>query len=480
MTAGVLSLCGCDMTRPQTETPPAWLGVNTMLGYPELEGAFSSARKTAPERAPYLQLLDELGPVPVRDLLMCWPRSQPMRGDLFDFTLSDELVRAYVSRRSEILALCWGVPGWATGKSKALAFDFGVPARENEDAFRQFVRTFVERYDGDGQADMPELKGRIRGYEFLQEMEDIPADEYAWWLRVFYESVKDADPQAIVSIGSLRSPGAPLPGDRDTGYTTYLDKVLASSALTGPAYPYFDVVSFHNYPASYRGRPPFDAAHGSIRQSLGNRGLTRPIWLTEFGQTGEGRSEEAQRDDLVKWAIHARALGIERAFVYCLADYRCSPNDPPEALGLVREAPVGETPQRKPAFEALVTLLKQTADRPEVARRDRTVYSFTGNDDTAYVIWREADQEMPALIGSDWWELTNLSGQTVKRQGTQMELTGTPLFARRTKSPFLSQSEFMKQGFMAQPDKEDKEKEKEREKEKAREKERTNPDEGGK
>src|SRR4029079_19054861 len=135
---------------------------------------------------------------------------------------SDELVSQAQSRGLDLLAICSGVPGWASSHHPAPVFDFDVPALEREEAFRRFVRAFVERYDGDEQSDMPGLTRPIRAYEFLQEMEDTPSQEYAYWLRVFYEAVKDADASAIVSLGSLRSPGLVISGDKSATYANYL------------------------------------------------------------------------------------------------------------------------------------------------------------------------------------------------------------------------------------------------------------------
>lgn len=452
----LVGLCGCESTKVQK---PAWLGINAMLGYPDFDGTFASAKVTREERGRYARLVSELGAPPVRDLVMSWSRGQPEPGAPLDFSLSDELVQHVQEHGADLLALCWGVPGWAAARPPpGTTFDFGVPSRDQEAAFRQFVRAFVERYDADGSGDMPGLRRPIRAYEFLQEMEDIPPEEYGYWLRVFYQTAKQADPQALVSVGSLRSPGLMLPG-QGGDYPTYLERLLAASSLSGEGFPCFDVVSFHCFPESYPGHRAFDEPLAYIERALSDRGLTRPIWLTEFGcNAGEGPDgEQRQANRLVEWSLRARALGIERAYVYCLWDYHWkTPDQPAEHLGLVSEVEAAQDPRRKAAFVSMTTLLRELSKRPDVARRDENLYVLSGEAPVTFVMWQDpAATRQLRFLTSDWWEVRTLTGQTTRHQGSQISLTTTPVFIQRVQSPFLGESPFMANPFEGEPQKEE-------------------------
>jgi hypothetical protein len=433
------------------------VGINTMLGYPDFGGAFPCAKTKPEQRERYWRLVFELGAPPVRDLVMSWARVQPTPGGEYDFSLGDELVRAAQSRGIDLLALCSGTPPWASTHQPAPVFDFDLPALETETAFRRFVRSFVERYDGDGTADMEGLTRPIRAYEFMQEMEDTDPEEYAHWLRVFYESVKDADSTATVSLGSLRSPGVHIAGDGKGDYPRYLERLLAATSLSGPGAPYFDVVSFHSYPESYPGHRPFEESLAYINGTLATRGLNRPVWLTEFGCQSCPSAPQMQGARLVQWALRARAIGIQRAYIYCLWDYHWeSSKDAPEQLGLVTDVPCDESPVKKPAFLAVSTLLGELKERPEVSRQDENVYRLGGGTGEAtYAVWLDpALKSGSQLLSSGWWNVQTLDGPKVRRQASQIELSATPLFVQRARSPFMEKSSFLLENTPVRLDKE--------------------------
>jgi hypothetical protein len=224
-------------------------------------------------------------------------------------------------------------------------------------------------------------------------------------------------------------------------YPTYLERLLASPSLQGPDFPYFDAVSFHSYPDSYPGRRPFDEPFAYIRRSLAARGIERPVWLTEFGCEGLPGHEEGQAARLVQWALCARAMDIQRVYIYCLCDHHWA-TGAAEYLGLVGEGLRGESNWRKPAFEGVRALVRELSQRPEVTRQDDNVYVLRGGKgDLAYAVWRDgADAQEPRFLTSSWWEVRALDGSTARRQGTQVELTAMPIFVQRARSPFLDKT----------------------------------------
>ncbi len=434
---GLAALIYCGAcAEPKTE---AWLGLNTHLGHPDYDGRWPSAKTTERDREIYFGLLQELQVPMIRDLYMCWGRMQPAPNAELDFSLTDDLVRRAQAAKIDVLALCWGVPRWAASERGEGSIDLGLPAREHTDAFKAFVQRFVERYDGDGRHDMSGLRRPIKSYEFMNEVEALPSADYAFWLKTFYQTVKEADPEAVVAVAGLRSPGIKI-ADQELGdYHLYFGRLLAEPELAGPTYPCFDAVSFHNYPASYPGRTEFDEALAYLRLTMAERQLTLPIWLTEYGYNSGANQEARQAENVVKWAVRARALGIERVYLHCLWDYHW-PGEPDvgQNLGLLREVPSGQEPPKKPAFRAFGILLEEAKDRPRAVLQRDGEYKLMGSADPVFVVWKEASYDPTLALLQGWWRIRTLSGKVVTRQGPSIKLTEAPMFLERTESPFMN------------------------------------------
>ena len=85
---------------------------------------------------------------------------------------------------------------------------------QNWSAYEGWVRSVVERYDGDGVEDMPKLKIKIKYWEVNNEPDLVPPPEEKNGLRFYiggpegykellkrtYTAIKDADPQSSVLI----------------------------------------------------------------------------------------------------------------------------------------------------------------------------------------------------------------------------------------------------------------------------------------
>ena len=425
------ALAGCS---PQPRA--AWLGIDTRLGSPAAGTQPATAPVNAANREIDLDMLGELGISLQRVELMNWARIQPAPNARYDFSVSDEIVKRAQQKGVDLLAVCGGIPGWA-----ALPPAGRVPSRETSAAFAAFVRAFVERYDGDSTRDMPGLLHPLRTYEFIQEVEDVPTADYAFWLKLFYETVKGVSPKSTIVLGSLKSPGVKLPDLPAGEYHTWFERLLAEPALHGPTYPYFDAVGFHNFPRRYPGRPPFESAVVYLRQVLAAHRLDRPLWLTAFGANSNDPNaggEERQAADLIRWTIHARSLGIERMYLYTLRD------DPPSgkpqasrAFGLVRSATIGGRPDHKPAFEAMALLLSLIKNDSQITRRADGVYMIPGDKEPTYVLWRVASYDPSPFLIPGWWEVRTLTGQRFVRQGADIKVTEQPVFIQRTTSPFI-------------------------------------------
>lgn len=411
----------------------AWLGLNTRL--------FEPVPATQPADAACLranfEVIGEMKVPIIRDALMNWGAIQPRPDGPYDFAAVDDYVRAAQHVNADVLVVFRGIPGWASLDYKPGSVMTGLPPRQHVQAFTAFVEKFVERYDNDTRLDMPKLQGGIHTYQFLSEMEDIPPAEYAYWLKLFYQAVKRANPRTTVVLGALSSPGVRMFDQSKGGCPQYLEHLLANSELEGPGYPYFDVAAFDNFPNDYPGRSPFDEALAYLRQTLADHSLTVPIWLTAYGDHSVSNRQAEQADSIVKWTVKARAIGIERAYLYCLQDCRNPRLSGPQDFGLIGKPNRNGQPSRKPAFTAFGKLIAQVGERPHITMRSQGLYVLTGKGNPSYIIWKEESYDPIQMFIPGWWTVETLTGVKAVRQGSEIRLTTSPQILQRTTSPFI-------------------------------------------
>lgn len=411
-----------------------WLGLNTQLGEPAVVSAgLQPGSSTLP---PCVSLVSELEIPLVRDTLMNWAVIQPAADRPCDFAVSDQVVREMQFAKADLLIVFSEVPDWACGTPSPGLRAPRVPDRRHAQAFADFVTRFVERYDHDGRSDMPKLTASVNSYQFICEMEDIPPVDYAWWLKLFHASVKAADPKAVVVLGGLKSPGLKTFDQPHGEYPNYLGRLLADPELVGDEYPYFDVAAFHSFPGRYPGRSPFDEPIAYLRQTLASRNLTSPIWLTAYGAGSGPETQTEQAENLLKWTVRARTLGVQRAYIYCLCDCRDHGQGTLQNCGLVREDPEGRI-VRKPAFDAVAKIVTELKDRPDVSFRGDGLYVLSGTGEPRYVVWKDDAVDAGQLRLRGWWSVQTVTGPKIVRQASEIRFTNSPLILERTTSPFI-------------------------------------------
>ncbi len=213
-----------------------------------------------------------------------------------------------------------------------------------------FLKAAVDRYDGNGQNDMPGLKSAVRNWHFVEE---YPCPEikdprvYADLLKTTYETIKGADPKAKVIMAGLAGNFlryfAFMDGlitDEDAGV---IDSVMHprawwnanpvwKTAKTGfegvleACKDYFDIMDIHTYIIKENFMEP-ELAY--IKQAMQRYGYSKPIWIIEGGGPfknypgkkavnspgdpyfGMG-SEKENGEFVVKLLAMAAAAGVER------------------------------------------------------------------------------------------------------------------------------------------------------------------------
>ncbi|GMU22766.1 MAG: hypothetical protein AMXMBFR13_28500 [Phycisphaerae bacterium] len=437
MGCGLLAILGAGsgcVSPPPGRT--AWLGLNTHV--PETTGwtARPTDERSEPVGSPVLAPLRELSVPMIRDRLMDWSRVQPAPDARYDFSTSDAVIREAQAAGADVLVLFAGIPAWAAGTGPGGSPPARLPAREHAPAFASFVRSFVERYDGDAVEDMRGLRYPIRAYEFQSEIESLPTAEYAFWLRTFHDAVRKADSRTVISLGSLRSPGVRGVHSSDSDDPDWFEQLLAEPALQRGTFPPFQAISFINYPPDYPGRVEFADALAYLRRVMADHGLNLPIWLTEYGGGGVAADEHRQAHQVVKWALQARAQGIDRVYLGASREESIAGKNQSLLSGLVKPGEAGVI-VKTPAFNAFAALLHELRRRPAVSRRAPGLYMLSGEGPPVFVMWQDEEFNLTSFLSPGWWEIRDFDGRTFLRQGADVQVTEAPKFLQRVRSPFI-------------------------------------------
>lgn len=425
-------------TKAQDASKRVEFGINSFLGNISHSELRAPTVKTTPEdRTAYLDRVRELGITSIRETFMNWAEIEPTRDGGYAYSDFDDLARKAADRNIEIIALFYPFPPWATGQHiKEATRDYvslgRLPMQQFEPNFRRFVHDTVSRYCGCGPNSL-KLARPIRQWIFFNEPDvcSVDPDEYAHWLRIFYEEVKLADPSAKVIAPALATAGLAFGKiGIDRIDPLFLSKLLSSKELTGPQYPYFDILDFHNYPGFYgpdNGLYTMNVAYGYIREVLSEHKLSRNIWLTETGDNSLVPQTQADRD--VKLLVHAASIGINRVHLHGLWDFVA-----PELWGVLENSPSGTTPVRKPSFFGLQTLVRKIGDNLGVEFLGPGRYRvLLPEGKSLYVFWAEgANSEIRDLLTGQVL-VTEISGKETTLPARELKLSEHPIFVEQSR-----------------------------------------------
>jgi len=323
-----------------------------------------------------------------------WKDLEPEEG-VFDFTLSDIRIKEAQSRSLNLLGnvefQADAVPDYASLSNKY--FD--------DAKYLEYLNKMVERYDGDGLDDMPELTKPIKyweiGNEVVQEwMFDGTAEEYAHVLKISYESIKSNCSDCQVLIGGWVS--GKHSENQFQKSLAYLERVLLQDGGK-----HFDIMNFHSYadPCDFEEFLDCDFklyyhARG-FRDLLSEYGFSKPTWITEsntklytklYKERQSGRvienTLEQQSQDLVKRMVIAFDAGVEVFFWHGLDDAPGSPG-----VGFF-----DEKGKPKPIYYNLKLLIEKIGDFTSVKRIDLGndnlyFYQFETVNDPVSILWTE-------------------------------------------------------------------------------------------
>ena len=182
--------------------------------------------------------------------------------------------------------------------------------------YRDFIKKFVERYDGDGIEDMPGLRYPVKYWEIMNEpglqgrdpselkfFHGTP-EEYLEILKASYSAIKEADPEAKVVMGGM----AGMHGQ----FVEFWEPIIDEAGS------YFDIANIHSIDTDERREDLFVL---KFKRFLKKHGVEKPIWVTEaqfgpleFEQEKRKLGEEEMNRLLVRATVLSLALGAEKIF----------------------------------------------------------------------------------------------------------------------------------------------------------------------
>ena len=313
----------------------------------------------------YAKLAAQTGAKWIRVPLVAWGAIEPeppTDGEHhYRWERLDELIHEYQANGFEVQLILkaanpWACQGYENDAREAFRRSY-PPKDEYWDDYSDFVHNLVERYDGDGYKDAPNLLAPVRYYEVESEAQNEvfwagTFDDYRKLLKTAHEAAKQADSSAKIILSGINfgrfiencrseSDIDRLSRSLPPRFKRVYDFIVQSLALGD----FYDIVDVH----LNRGYESIPLAVNWIRTQLAKYGYDKPIWAGDVCSVpwvtdrahrrilqAIVRPNHPKHDDAIKWlrAEQARlsvkklvvcaACGTEAFFLETLRDF--SPN----------------------------------------------------------------------------------------------------------------------------------------------------------
>jgi len=278
---------------------------------------------------------------------------------------------------------------------------YGLPKDLN--AYSNFVKKLVERYDGDGIDDAPGSP-KVEYWQIDNEVDakfmawDDTPENYAILVDTSYKAIKEANPDAQVVLSGVQNPS-----NFSTGYfSTVLEKTNS-----------FDIFDVHIYGLKdqYENHMFEDLSLSDylaqIRQKIGNK----PIWATEVAtfvgsmkNKNDGstvnQTEKDQATELLKRYVYYKKSGIDIIF---WSNWRIG-----NANDWIKRG--GNPMLSYYTFEKTIEIL-EGSDWKNIQKiqesDDIYIYKFTKNNKSIWVAWNDNPDQKQVTI-------SNITSQQIK------------------------------------------------------------------
>ncbi len=280
-----------------------------------------------------------------------------------------------------------------------------------------------ERIDEPGVAE--EFRQQVTDYvrtnalylDYLQVGNEPPlfrpgvTERYVKTLRIAYEAAKAVKPSIQIATAGI------------TGLD--IDEEMVARMLDAGAAPYCDMIDIH----TYLSLAEMDRIIGKIRRQMAERGVTKPLILTEVtANLGSPIPERAKAGHVYQRYAIALSHDIRQMYWFVMQWVNAAPGGF-RYCGLIDSA--NHAPW--PAAAAYARLTSVLEDRPFEARLEAPgawVYTFHGKAGRAVVAWSERPGVFVTLAGVGEVTVYDVAGrQFARRQvgSARIELTDEPV-----------------------------------------------------
>ncbi|MCK6528675.1 glycosyl hydrolase [Myxococcota bacterium] len=255
----------------------------------------------------------------------------------WDWTQRDKLVRSVQEGGMDLLLVLGRTQGNANCENERMVWhaESYAPRTDAErEAYVDYVKRVVERYDGDGVDDAPGLLRPVKWWELDNEVDlhhgrckemgrdwQSPEDYFAL-LKLTREASREADPESrlIPGFAAMEAQRHAVTPDQ------WIQRLFAIEG--GKAGEWIDALNYHDY--TQRLDHVLDRVDWLQRVA----GRPLPVWITEIGLPSDeaarpGWTWDRQADEMVRFTLRLLASGkVGKVFWYTLEDAPRRTGDP--------------------------------------------------------------------------------------------------------------------------------------------------------
>ena len=307
------------------------------------------------------------------------------------------------------------------------------------DAYAKFLAKAVERYDGDGEDDMPDLKIPVKYWEIMNEPsmqggneggmgEELKffvgtSDEYLEILKKSYQTIKKADPEAKVLHAGMAG--------MQENFLDFWRPIFDQGGGN-----YFDIANIHTINTDKNRE---DMYIFKFKEFLAEYKLeSKPIFITEvqFGDlVGEPENLAEFEKLIARSTVFALGLGADKLFYIENWLFWDTEKDPENKLKVDQSALSGSTHKvylnlvdKLNSFDKVEVLKQEYEEKSkdlDGATSSVCQYKFTNGNDVIYVLW--GDAELPAEITGSL-KVYDIYGEMTEVDADELTLTDSPVF----------------------------------------------------
>ncbi len=335
-----------------------------------------------------------------------WNVIEPSDGAEYNWDLADATVEAAQEAGVDYIATIYPNSNWASLEEinpdtcsgiDFVYFDYMSGYPTDEDAYKDFLRATVERYDGDGVDDMSGLTNPITLWEIANEVEGTcsgslsDGQTYYELLKMSYETIKEEQSDAtVVNAGALEIVGSTGKEMDDT--IQFWEDFFAAGGVE-----YTDILNIHYNRERFEPEENLDIWEKHLiffRDLLDeNNAEEKKLWVTEFG-TGtmqDIKGNDVELDDRTKtdftledqaswylrYSVMGMSYGAERFFIDLSGG---------DGSGLSSSSYFSQEGAR-PFLGTLQALAGAVEGYESVEVLEEGQYLFTVDGESVYVLW---------------------------------------------------------------------------------------------